>query len=152
MGGTLNTQNSKILSTTLSIEYKTAEKVRSYLFYGIDICDICRTKLNKKEIFPNFLYKSLGRCQDSKFCLRDFILLNTIKLFSDHENRSLGHQKQNLEKPLLGSKLWMQDTKLAQYNGSRNILRRNFFRRIILRLKKLSPEAGDSSPEYSSPG
>jgi hypothetical protein len=28
--------------------------------------------------------------------------LNTIKPFSDHENRSLGPKQHNLEKPLLG--------------------------------------------------
>jgi hypothetical protein len=71
---------------------------------------------NLMVILPYFPYKSLGRSYDSKFCSRDFILrinlttlfltktylLNTIKPFLDHENRSLGKTKQNLEKPLLG--------------------------------------------------
>jgi hypothetical protein len=47
-------------------------------------------------------------------------LLNTIKLFSDHKNRSLGPKQQNFEKPILTLRnlnfkiLSMQDTELAQ--------------------------------------
>jgi hypothetical protein len=84
----------------------------SDLFYG----EICCTKLKKIVMFPHFPYKSLRaklrfevlskrfhpRINLTALFFTKTYLLNTIKLFSDHENRSLGPKQQNLEKPLLG--------------------------------------------------
>jgi hypothetical protein len=82
--------------------------MRSDLFYG----DICRTKLNQKVILQYFpraklrfkvLFKEFHpRVNLTTLFTTKTYLLNTIKLFSDHENRSLGPKQQNLEKPLLG--------------------------------------------------
>jgi hypothetical protein len=44
-------------------------------------------------------------------------LLNTIKPFLDHENRSLGPKQQNLEKPLLGGYPEEPEFQNSEYAG-----------------------------------
>jgi hypothetical protein len=44
-------------------------------------------------------------------------LLNTIKPFSDHENRSLGPKQQNLEKPLSGGYPEEPEFQNSEYAG-----------------------------------
>jgi hypothetical protein len=85
MGGTLNTQNSKILSTPLSLKYKI-------------VIQVPRAKLRFEVFFKSFH----RRINLTTLFLTKTYLLNTIKPFSDHENRSLEPKQQNLEKPLLG--------------------------------------------------
>jgi hypothetical protein len=57
-----------------------------------------RAKLRFEVLFKRFYPK----VNLTTLFLTETYLLNTIKLFSDHENRSLGPKQQNLEKPLLG--------------------------------------------------
>jgi hypothetical protein len=54
MGGTLRTQNFKILSTPLSFKYKIVEQK------GNQIREIYWTKMTKIVILPYFPYKNLG--------------------------------------------------------------------------------------------
>jgi hypothetical protein len=56
MGGTLRTQNFKILSTSSSFKYKIT-------FYG----EICLTKIIKIVILPYFPYKNLGEVKIQSF-------------------------------------------------------------------------------------
>jgi hypothetical protein len=57
MGGTLRTQNFKILRTPFSFKYKIVEKkVQSDLFYG----EICLIKMTEIVILPYFPFKNLG--------------------------------------------------------------------------------------------
>jgi hypothetical protein len=44
-------------------------------------------------------------------------LLNTIKLFLDHENWSLGPKQPNLEKPLLGGYPYEPEFQNSEYAG-----------------------------------
>jgi hypothetical protein len=57
MGGTLNTQNSKILSTLLSLKFKIVEKCNQIY----SMVTFVEQKLDKIVILPNFPNKFLGR-------------------------------------------------------------------------------------------
>jgi hypothetical protein len=64
MGGTLRTQNFKILSTPLNFKYTIAElKVKSDLFYG----EICLAKITIIVILPYFPYKNQGEVKIRSF-------------------------------------------------------------------------------------
>jgi hypothetical protein len=90
--------------------------MRSDLLYG----DICRTKLNKIVIFPyifpiqvpraklrfEVLFKRFHpRINLTTLFSTKIYLLNTIKLFSDHENRSLKPKQQNIVGHISGNSL-----------------------------------------------
>jgi hypothetical protein len=102
MRGTLNTQNSKILSTPLSLKYKIVEwkcdQIYSMVTFVSHISifpiQVSRAKLRFEVLFKRF--------HSTTLFLTKTYLLNTIKLFPDHENRSLGPKQQYLKKPLLG--------------------------------------------------
>jgi hypothetical protein len=99
MEGTFNTQNSKILSEPLSLKYKIVELkcdriysmmtfveqnlILSYFLFPIQVP---RAKLRFKVLFKRFH----PRINLTTLFFTKTYLLNTIKPFSDHENRSLG--------------------------------------------------------------
>jgi hypothetical protein len=97
MGGTLKTQ-SFLIALSYLLNTKSLNKLPSVLFFG----EICWTKLNKIVILPYFplnpkaklrlevLFKKIHpRINLATLFSTKLYLLNTIKSFSGHDNRSL---------------------------------------------------------------
>jgi hypothetical protein len=101
MGGTLKTQSFEISSAKLSFKYKTAgqkcHQFCSMVKFVEQNCDLAlfppRAKLRFEVLFKKFHPKiNLA----IRFSTKSY-LLNTIKLFSGHENRSLTKYQKPLQ-------------------------------------------------------